>query len=297
MNQGGWTVIFARSGEGTARKFYVSRALLAAVCMTVLVAFLSSGLVFFHYFEFWGDSLAQERLLAERDELRRESQTFRVTARQLNDQMRLVETTARKLQMMSGMAEEGNEVPGVGGPAPDAVRLHLEAPEDLRRHFELLETKHADLMGDLSQLQDHYTLRRILLDSIPSIMPVRQGIMGDPMGYRQDPFTGTRAWHPGLDVRAPKGSRVIATADGEVTYAGWRSGFGKLVVIKHRFGFESYYGHLSKIMVEKGDSVRRTDVLGYVGSTGRATGNHVHFEVRFRGDSLDPQRLIRDEPL
>ncbi|HSR53809.1 MAG TPA: M23 family metallopeptidase [Acidobacteriota bacterium] len=297
MNRGGWTVICARSGQGTARKYHVSHGLLVSVSVTVLVALLASSLAFLHYFQLWGDSLTQERLLAQRDALQRESQAFRVTARQLNDQMRLVETTARKLQIMSGLAEEGSDTPGVGGPAADAPSLQLEDPEALRQHFELLGDRHQDLLGTLSELQDHYTLRRILLDSIPSIMPVRHGIMGDGRGYRRDPFKGTRAWHNGLDVRAPKGSRVIAAADGVITYAGWRSGFGKLVVVKHRFGFESYYGHLSKVMVEKGQAVRRTDVLGYVGSTGRATGNHVHFEVRFRGDSLDPQRLIRNDPL
>ena len=98
--------------------------------------------------------------------------------------------------------------------------------------------------------------------------------------------------HQGLDIRAPQGTPIKATADGEVTYAGWRGGYGNFIVIRHSDEVETYYGHCSKLYVNVGDKVKAGDVIAAVGSTGHSTGNHLHFEIRVNGSSVNPQNCV-----
>lgn len=116
------------------------------------------------------------------------------------------------------------------------------------------------------------------LSRVPLGPPV-WGKITSRYGYRTDPFTGNYEFHEGVDIRAPWGTRVRATADGKVIYAGWKGGYGKIVILQHAYGFRTMYAHLSKISVKPGQWVRSGDVVGYVGSTGRSTGPHVHYEV------------------
>ncbi len=116
------------------------------------------------------------------------------------------------------------------------------------------------------------------LSRIPLGPPV-WGRITSRYGYRTDPFTGKYEFHDGVDIKAPRGTPVRATAEGKVIFAGWKAGYGKTVIIKHAYGFRTLYSHLSKIKVRAGRWVKSGDVIGYVGSTGRSTGPHVHYEV------------------
>ena len=116
------------------------------------------------------------------------------------------------------------------------------------------------------------------LSRVPLGPPV-WGRITSRYGYRIDPFTGKYEFHEGVDIRAPWGTRVRATADGKVIYAGWKGGYGKVVILKHAYGFRTMYAHLSRIKVKPGQWVKSGDIVGYVGSTGRSTGPHVHYEV------------------
>lgn len=106
------------------------------------------------------------------------------------------------------------------------------------------------------------------------------GYVSSKYGYRLDPFTKRKTFHGGIDIAAPKGTNVYASALGKVVFASSKGGYGNLVVIRHKKGYETRYGHLNKITVKKGQKIKRGEKLGEVGSTGRATGNHLHFEVR-----------------
>jgi len=108
-------------------------------------------------------------------------------------------------------------------------------------------------------------------------------------GARVDPFVGTVRMHNGMDFRAAAGSPVIATAAGEVAWAGWRNGYGNLVVLDHGGGLQTRFGHLSRTYVHTGERVARGAILGLVGSTGRSTGPHLHYEVRVGGQPIDPR--------
>ena len=130
-----------------------------------------------------------------------------------------------------------------------------------------------------------------------SYMPVRDPLLGDasvssPFGYRSDPFLGRPALHPGVDLVQPFGSDIRATAAGRVTHAGWMGGYGNMVEIDHGNGLATRYGHMSEIAVQEGDEVGFGKVLGKIGSTGRSTGPHLHYEVRVDGEPVDPERFL-----
>jgi murein DD-endopeptidase MepM/ murein hydrolase activator NlpD len=129
-------------------------------------------------------------------------------------------------------------------------------------------------------------------------VPIRKPINGEldttsGFGVRLDPFLHSPAMHTGLDFRGETGEPVHATANGSVTHAGWSGGYGRMVEIDHGNGFATRYGHLSAIEVEVGQSVRIGQTVGRVGSTGRSTGPHLHYETRVDGEAVDPQRFLR----
>jgi len=129
-------------------------------------------------------------------------------------------------------------------------------------------------------------------------VPIRKPIMGEidtssGFGVRMDPFLRGPAMHTGIDIRGNPGDPVHATASGTVTNAGWSGGYGKMVEIDHGNGFATRYGHLSAIDVEVGRTVKIGQIVGRVGSTGRSTGPHLHYETRVEGDAVDPQKFLR----
>ena len=129
---------------------------------------------------------------------------------------------------------------------------------------------------------------------IPSIMPVAESSlrkMASGYGYRVDPVYGSGKFHEGMDFSAPIGIPVYATGDGKVTDAGWNQGYGNSIDINHGYDYLTRYAHLSKIMVKKGQDIKRGDLIGLVGNTGKSTGPHLHYEVRFKGTPQNPVRF------
>jgi murein DD-endopeptidase MepM/ murein hydrolase activator NlpD len=141
---------------------------------------------------------------------------------------------------------------------------------------------------------DRINLFRIAADKTPVAMPVKAAFrFTSPFGYRNDPKGAGRRMHAGVDFAGAKGTPIYATADGVVTHAGWQSGYGKLVKIRHAFGIETRYAHNSRIRVKVGQKVSRGDRIGDMGATGRVTGTHLHYEVRINGTPVNPMTYIK----
>jgi murein DD-endopeptidase MepM/ murein hydrolase activator NlpD len=119
------------------------------------------------------------------------------------------------------------------------------------------------------------------------------GKISSPYGWRRDPVRGGKDFHTGLDIRAPRGRPIVAAAAGRVVHSGWMGGYGRTIVISHPGGATTLYGHASKLLVGVGANVKRGQRIALVGSTGRSTGNHLHFEIRQRGTPMNPLKLIR----
>jgi murein DD-endopeptidase MepM/ murein hydrolase activator NlpD len=131
-----------------------------------------------------------------------------------------------------------------------------------------------------------------------ALVPYRKPVIGEVeftsgFGVRSDPFLGRPAMHTGLDFRAATGDPVRATANGKVVSSGWAGGYGRMVEIDHGNGLSTRYGHLSEIDVKVGDQIKMGQVIGEVGSTGRSTGPHLHYETRIEGEAVDPQKFLR----
>lgn len=144
---------------------------------------------------------------------------------------------------------------------------------------------------DFTNLIKELEQKRNLLASTPSIRPVN-GWITSKFGYRKSPFTGRREFHAGLDIANKSGTKLIATANGKISYAARKKYIGHLIIIDHGFGRVTKYGHLKEILVKRGQKVKRGDVIGLIGNTGRSTGPHVHYEVRINGTPVNPLKYI-----
>ncbi len=151
------------------------------------------------------------------------------------------------------------------------------------------EVRVAALMNDLERV----SLMRVAIDRLPFGLPTEGARITSPFGVRSDPYRHSKAMHEGLDMAAPSGTPIFSTAQGVVTFAGRQRGYGNVVKIRHAFGFETVYAHLSKSRVHVGQRVDRGSRIADMGSTGRSTGSHLHYEVRIDGQPVNPSKFIR----
>jgi murein DD-endopeptidase MepM/ murein hydrolase activator NlpD len=168
------------------------------------------------------------------------------------------------------------------------VGTSLSSPEDT---FGVLRDLLQGLESRLRFVRRDVEHREALAASTPSIWPT-QGWLTGTFGGRSDPFTGEPGFHQGLDISTDKGQPVHATADGTVESAAYSGDYGNLIILKHGFGLTTRYGHLSGFAVKPGQPVKRGDVIGYVGATGRATGSHLHYEILVNGRLINPLQLL-----
>ncbi len=182
-------------------------------------------------------------------------------------------------------------VPAMGGPE-DAINRQSVPLADFLSMLERLETEMQDREQKLSVLESLLMSRSLSERVMPSGRPVEDGWISSSYGKRNDPFTGKQEFHKGLDFAGKKGSEVIAVGDGVVSWAGNKSGYGKLVEINHGNGYATRYGHNQSHMVKVGDTVKKGQQIALMGSTGRSTGPHVHFEVLRNGKSVNPSSFI-----
>jgi murein DD-endopeptidase MepM/ murein hydrolase activator NlpD len=177
------------------------------------------------------------------------------------------------------------------------VKKTFEGPADLTSEGRLVPTftetieEYDALKSTTFARFDRSYLLKMHRNVQPAIWPVDGRLMSS-YGLRNDPFSGEGAYHTGVDITAPTGTPVKATADGVVTKAEWSNGYGKLVVVSHSNGMQSWYGHLSKFDVIAGQEIRQGEILGRVGSTGRVTAPHLHYEVRVGGAPVNPYRFL-----
>ena len=162
-----------------------------------------------------------------------------------------------------------------------------------------LDTQLASLSRRLKQRETELSILDQVLLGIyndkgarPAGAPIVKGWMSSPFGERVDPISGKKAWHEGMDFAGAKGSEVIAVANGVVVFAGYRDGYGQMVEISHGKDLRTRYGHHEEVLVHAGQSVKRGDVIALMGSSGRSTGPHVHFEVLKEGRPVNPARYV-----
>jgi murein DD-endopeptidase MepM/ murein hydrolase activator NlpD len=299
-------IIFFSRREGRARHFNLGHPLAVASFATVLIAILATAFSLgFKIGESrssprgvstWTQTLAEQQAEIKelKAELQRRVDAVAMRIGQMNAHVIRLDALGKRLTQMGNLDKrefDFDSQPGVGGPESDIGAASMQAP-DLSSLLNGLEQKISSRDAQLAALENALLSKKLDEQIRPDGRPVRDGHISSYFGERQDPFTGHQAFHKGIDFASARGSDVIAVAAGVVTFAGEKTGYGTLVEVSHGNGLVTRYGHNERLAVGLGRTVARGDTLAYVGSTGRSTGPHVHFEVLKDGRQIDPLSFI-----
>jgi murein DD-endopeptidase MepM/ murein hydrolase activator NlpD len=211
---------------------------------------------------------------------------------QVNAHVLRLDALGKRLTQMANIDSrefDFDSAPAIGGPEGEGLSAHLP---DLTAMLAKLEGRVALRDSQLSALENVILQRELRKQIRPEGWPAKQGFISSYFGERQDPFSGHQAFHRGVDFASEAGSPVVAVAAGVVTFAGEREGYGTMVEINHGDGYVTRYGHNQSNLVTVGQTVTRGETIALMGSTGRSTGPHVHFEVLRAGAHLDPLSFI-----
>ncbi len=292
-----YTIVLADRTTGVVRRFTISLkpALIAVVSVVTLPILIGTG-----------SALKAKHdvanVFATNVTLEFENANYRAATEQLAGQIMALQTAmadvGAKAALDPSLQNSMDKLPAVvksramGGPTASSALTSmapgLTSPENT---FALLKDLLQGLESRLQTVRSDVDKRNQLAAATPSIWPTH-GWLSSSMGNRADPFTGERDFHPGLDISADKGDPIYSTADGTVTHAASAGNYGNLVIVDHGYGLETRYGHMSAFKAKVGQKVKRGDLLGLVGSTGRATSSHLHYEVRANGRILNPLQLL-----
>ncbi|MFZ1901101.1 MAG: M23 family metallopeptidase [Azonexus sp.] len=243
---------------------------------------------------------SQDEVLSQQQETH-QAQQF------LNNNLQLMATRLGELQAqvlhldtlgdrLAGIAGIKREAPPASKPVAGQGGAFVPAPlgaDELQREIDRL-SREVDVRSDeLAVLESRFLEKRVKERLMPTTLPVKQAFLGSPFGHRSDPIVGQRAMHEGIDFNAETGTPVVAAADGVVLSAGWQSDFGNMIEVDHGDGLTTRYAHLSRMNAKAGSLVKRGERIGAVGSTGRSTGSHLHFEVRMLGVAQNPASFLK----
>jgi murein DD-endopeptidase MepM/ murein hydrolase activator NlpD len=301
-----YTILIADRTSGVVRRVTISAgpAMAVACAIATLPVLIGIGAA-------WKAKSEVAALYASNRSLEAENSNYRGATEALSEQIQSLQSVVADLGARSALdpalARAVEKLPAfvknraMGGSAATAAVAQqsayaktltaLAAPDDT---FGLLRNVLEGLQSRLHDVRYVVERRNALAAATPSIWPAH-GWLTSRMGARQDPVSGGDDFHAGLDIAGEKGQSIYATAAGRVSGAGYQGGYGNLVVVDHGFGLETKYGHLSSFTVKPGQHVKRGDVIGRLGATGRATGYHLHYEVRANGRLLNPLQLLTQQ--
>ena len=244
----------------------------------------------------WLASAQQDEQQKQQVYLRKSLDTMAMRLGQMQAQLLRLDGLGARLAKITGMKPQEfsfDKLPAQGGP-------YLPAPLQQEISLNNMEQQMAELNNLLSDRSDKLVaLETLLLQDklskkmLPSVPPITVSWYSSNFGWRIDPFTGKNAMHEGVDYMVPEGTSIYASAGGVVVYADTHPQYGNMIEIDHGNQVVTRYAHASKLLVKVGDVVRRGREIAKVGSTGRSTGNHLHFEVRYKGTAQNPVRFLQ----
>ena len=299
---------FVLSNTGTLiKQVTVTKAFFSVFCLFITAGLLLSGFGIYDYYNLKKTVLNNHEfanLNAEQlDEIvhqRKQIQEFAGKIDELKSKLVGLNAFEKKIRIIANIekADDQDNLFGVGGSFPEDLDPQLPLTE---KHNSLLREMHDQSeqmnLALSNQEQGFASLFKSLEDQLnflaatPAIRPTN-GWTTSRFGYRKSPYTGLREFHRGVDIATREGTPVIATADGMVTFSGSKGLLGKMLKIDHGHGMVTRYGHLQKALKKRGDAVKRGDVVGQVGCTGRSTGPHVHYEIFLNGIPVNPEKYI-----
>lgn len=244
----------------------------------------------------WEQDLNQQRIELNQIREQTDEQLVGLTKRMAELQTRLTRLDALGERLIDrSKLDKGefnfSELPAIGGPSQRDIGSVYQAPGIMSVLDELSE-QIDNREQQLEVLDSILGAKKITSDTFVAGLPIKKGWMSSRYGMRTDPFTGRLAWHAGVDFAGKQGSEIVSVASGVVTWSSKRFGYGLLVEVNHGNGFKTRYAHCEEAIVKVGDVIRKGQVLALMGSSGRSTGPHVHFEVYKNGRTVDPAAYI-----
>ena len=239
-------------------------------------------------------TLTQQSAQQAEKDMREQLNSLAMKLGELQARMMRLDAFGERLAKVAGVDGEFNfsEPPGVGGPSPNASMMGNVSYQDFRSKLTDVSKVLDDRADKLGMLDSVLMQGRLAAKAIPTTLPVTTGYFSSNFGYRIDPFNGRSAFHTGVDFIAAPGSPIFAAAGGVVSASEWHNEYGNMVDIDHDNGLTTRYAHLSQKSVVVGDVVLKGQIIGSLGQTGRATGPHLHFEVRENSVPLNPNRFL-----
>ncbi len=278
------TIIFVPHERAKFRKIRVALPLLWLFITGFVLVFAASIYLTFQFFHAKVHQTAMRQLQTKNLELTEKIAYYEDHLSHIERQMKAIERKTQSLALMSDF-ETGGSSEGVGGIGGLEAR-----PVERGDGIILWQNR---LLKSLDKMADLQVENAKLLATTPTIAPV-QGVPTTGFGMRTDPFTGKPEFHTALDISTARGEEVVAPGDGLVVSVGYDGGYGNVVKVSHGRGMVTLFAHLSRTSVLVGQKVRRGETLGFVGSTGRSTGPHLHYEVQLNGKPVDPAAYILD---
>ena len=302
-------VIVVSKRHGGTRSYTLgtwARAFLSACLIGIPAGGIT--LAWQHFFSDKQDLLTADSALAWEQALSQQESSINETRQDVDQKLaamtlRIAELQARLVRLdalgerLTSMAKLDNgefdfsRMPALGGPEVSLEDDTYSAP-NFQEMLDQLTAQVEDRQQQLDTLEALLAKRKLQNDVFLAGRPIKKGWMSSRFGRRTDPFSGHVAWHAGVDFAGKDGSDIVAVASGVVTWSGERYGYGNLVEINHGNGFKTRYGHCKESLVKVGDVVKKGQIVALMGSSGRSTGPHVHFEVYKHGRAVDPSTYI-----
>ncbi len=295
------TLMIVPGQAGSIRRFHVPRIWLRRASSGGIVAAIAVCILSVDYVRARIRLAELDRLRAETEAQKDELHAYAQRMETISERLGPIDQFQRKLRVITNLdPADPLPLPGLGG--TDGAMLDSEdvawmsrtkRREIMQQGLETLADAADAQQDSLSGLITHLEDQAVRLVHTPSIAPTH-GWVTSAFGYRTDPYTGARAVHKGLDIAGRMGTPILAPADGTVLYATQKRSLGLAVKLRHGYGIETVYGHMSELLVKSGETVKRGQQLGMMGSTGRSTGPHLHYAVLVNGNAVNPNNYILD---
>ncbi|MDO8446665.1 MAG: peptidoglycan DD-metalloendopeptidase family protein [Deltaproteobacteria bacterium] len=299
MDKRFFTVLFLPSNPSRVKKLILSEFLIKSLAISAMILLLASSAIFFDYVNVKKKEVDLAGLKEQTKIQNVQLQTFADKINDMEAELARLRSLDTKIRVLTDTKTEGPatkserlSLGGRGGPEVAPLSFDREALlKDMVAKLDRLNIEAKEQEKSLHELHASIRDRESLLAATPSLWPVR-GYISSRFGDRESPFDSSNEFHEGMDISAPSGSAVVAAAEGLVTFAARNNDLGNAVTIDHGYGIVSRYGHLSEISVRIGQKVMAGQRIGAVGSTGRSTGPHLHYEVVVNGYKVNPIKYL-----
>lgn len=294
-----FTLMIIPNRKSGVKKISVPKIAIRNIFIASIVVILVALFVVYDYASIKRDRVEMSRLRQQTKEQQQQLRELGLKIDEFSDRMEELRQTDKKIRLLAYETNSSKKLPlGVGGSDKETKikdlmeKDHVALIDGMRKNIEKLKEEASEREKSFNELMGFLREQKSILASTPSFWPV-QGWVTSGFGTRRSPFSSGIEFHKGIDISTRYGKAIMAPADGLVVKSGYESADGNTIRIEHGHGFSTAYLHLSKIAARKGERIKKGDVIGYVGDTGRSTGPHLHYSVFVNNVPVNPQKYLR----